>query len=271
MGDTAASGGFAIDVLRAVLAEASWIELAAPAVFLACWVGYWLVADFMQLGHRSLMQRMNEYRHAWLLQMLVRDNRMVDVQVVQTLVHNVSFFASSTILIVGGFVAVLGASEQARAIIAEIPFAERASPLVWDLKILLLIVIFVYAFFKFTWSLRQFNYVAVLIGAAPYGLSPENNHMAEQIAIVATRAGDHFNRAMRAYYFGLAALSWFVQSWLFALVSLLVVAIVFRREHRSAVLSVLGPTGQAIPGMPAKDEMPTQEEASESPRGRRDA
>jgi len=242
--------GGGIEALRDVIAQASAAELVAPLVFLACWVGYWLFADFWRLGHRSLMQRMDEYRRAWLLQMLARDNRMVDVQVVQTLVQNVSFFASSTILIVGGFVAVLGASEQARAIAAEIPFAERSSPLVWDLKILLLIVIFVYAFFKFTWSLRQFNYVAILIGAAPYGRSPENNAMALQIATVASRASDHFNRAMRAYYFGLAALSWFIQSWLFALVSLLVILILYRREYRSAVLAVLGRPGEAIPGMP---------------------
>jgi uncharacterized membrane protein len=250
LGDTAAGGSSGFEVLQAVLAEASWIEILAPLVFLACWVGYWLVADLWRLGHRSLMQRMDEYRRAWLLQMLVRDNRMVDVQVVQTLVQNVSFFASSTILIVGGFVAVLGASEQARAIAAEIPFAERSSPLVWDLKILLLIVIFVYAFFKFTWSLRQFNYVAILIGAAPYGHSPENNRMAEQMAHVASRAGDHFNRAMRAFYFGLAALSWFIQSWLFALCSLLVILVIYRREYRSNVLAILGPVGQAIPGTP---------------------
>ena len=35
------------------------------------------------------------------------------------------------------------------------------------MKVLLLVVVFVFAFFKLTWSLRQFNYVAILIGAAP--------------------------------------------------------------------------------------------------------
>ncbi len=242
-------------VVMAVLAEATWSEVVAPLVFLACWLGYWLFADIWR-PTRSLMQRMDEYRRAWLLQMLVRDNRMVDVQVVQTLVHNVSFFASSAILIVGGFVAVLGASEQARAIMAEIPFAERSTPLVWDLKIVLLIVIFVYAFFKFTWSLRQFNYVAILIGAAPTGHTPETIRMADQMAVVAGRASDHFNRAMRAYYFGLAALSWFIQSWLFALCSIMVIVILYRREYHSAVLAVLGRFGSPIPGVPAAAVQP---------------
>lgn len=248
MAETAASDSEGIWLLQVIMAEASWLEVAAPLVFLACWVGYWAFADFWRLGRQSLMRRMDEYRGAWMRQMLIRDNRIVDVQVVQVLVQNVSFFASSAILIVGGFVAVLGASEQARAIAAEIPFAERSSPLIWDLKILLLVVVFVYAFFKFTWSLRQFNYVAILIGAAPYDHEPASLAMAEQIATVAGRASDHFNRAMRAYYFGLAALSWFIQSWLFVLCSVLVVFIIYRREHRSAVLGVLGPVGRSIPG-----------------------
>jgi uncharacterized membrane protein len=120
---------------------------------------------------------------------------------------------------------------------------------------MLLIVVFVYAFFKFTWSLRQFNYVAILIGAAPNDEEPESLAMADKMATVAGRASDHFNRAMRAYYFGLAALSWFIQSWLFAVCSVLVVIIIYRREHRSAVLAMLGPVGQPIPGTkPATSE-----------------
>ncbi|MEZ5859623.1 MAG: DUF599 family protein [Geminicoccaceae bacterium] len=138
------------------LAEMRLIEIVAPLVFLVCWIGYWAFADQLRLGNRSLMRRMHEFRRAWLMQMLVRDNRIVDIQVVQVLVQNVSFFASSAILIVGGFVAVLGASEQARAIVAEIPLL-RLPSLIRDLKILLLIVIFVYAFFWLTWSLRLFT------------------------------------------------------------------------------------------------------------------
>lgn len=238
-----------MEAVRAVLATAGWGEIVAPVVFLAVWVGYSLLSDHFGFGKRSLMRRMNEYRRAWLVRMLVRDNRVVDVQVVQVLAQSVSFFASSSILIIGGFVAMLGAAEEARGIAAAIPFAEPSSPMVWNLKIVLLMVIFVYAFFKFTWSLRQFNHVVILIGAAPTDHEPASIELAYKIAIVASRASNHFNRAMRAYYFGLAALSWLVQSWLFVLVSLFVVVIVYRREHRSTVLGVLGSPGDPIAGL----------------------
>ena len=42
-----------------------------------------------------------------------------------------------------------------------------ADPRLWEIKAIGLAVIFVYAFFKFAWSYRLFNYVAILLGAMP--------------------------------------------------------------------------------------------------------
>ncbi|MCB1969855.1 MAG: DUF599 domain-containing protein [Geminicoccaceae bacterium] len=228
------------------LAEIQIADLLAFAFFLASWIGYALFADILKLGKASLMERMHEYRSAWTRQMLERDNRMVDIQVVNVLVNNVRFFASSNIFIIGGLVAVFGAAETARSVIAEMPFATPSPKFLFDLKLMLLMVIFVYAFFKFTWSLRQFNYVAILIGATPDGISRESIGCAERLANIATRAADHFNRAMRAFYFGLAALVWFVQPSLFMLATIWVVLIVYRREYRSKILESLGPLGTPI-------------------------
>ena len=104
----------------------------------------------------------------------------------------------------------------------------------------------VYAFFKFTWSIRQFNYVAVLVGAMPTGLSETNIQYARRTAELTTRAGDHFNRAMRAYYFGAAVLTWFIRPGFFILATIIVVLVLYRREFRSKVLSTLGPCGEPI-------------------------
>ena len=99
--------------------------------------------------------------------MLTRDNRIGDMQIVNILAQSNAFFASTAILIVGGCLAILGSRDQAIAILNEIPGVAGTAPKVWELKVLLLVVVFVFAFFKLTWSLRQFNYVAILIGAAP--------------------------------------------------------------------------------------------------------
>ena len=247
MAQTAASDTGLMDIIQVLRAELDLTDILAPLFFLGVWGSYWLYADLRGGARHSLMQRMHEYRAVWLRHMLVRENRMVDIQIVAALMRNASFFASSTILIAGGFVAVLGAGDAAMNVVLTIPFTQRTTILLWELKLVLMIVIFVYAFFKFTWSLRLFNYAAVLIGAAPSTVSPESLKYANRTALIVSRAGDHSNRALRAYYFGLAAMTWFIQPWLLVITSIFVVLILYRREFRSKVLSILGPAGEPLP------------------------
>ena len=100
--------------------------------------------------------------------MLARDNRIGDMQVVMILAQSNAFFASTSLLIIGGCLAILGRARPGddRAA-ARFRASPATPPFVWEMKVLLLVVVFVFAFFKLTWSLRQFNYVAILIGAAP--------------------------------------------------------------------------------------------------------
>jgi len=104
------------------------------------------------------------------------------------------------------------------------------------LKLIVLCIIFVYAFFKFTWALRQFNYCSTLIGAAPKG--PDND-FARRVAKVATHASKDFNQGLRAYYFSLAALGWFVSPWLFMAATTTVAIVLYRREYRSMALQII--------------------------------
>ena len=137
------------------------------------------------------------------------------------------------------------------AVLDEIPGVADTPLFVWEMKVLLLVIVFVFAFFKLTWSLRQFNYVAILIGAAPppeQADSADGLRFADTAAGVASRAAEHFNKALRTYYFGLAALSWFLQPYLFMALTALVVLVVYRREFRSHTLDILGPVGEPIPG-----------------------
>jgi uncharacterized membrane protein len=221
-------------------------DLIAPVWFLACWIGYTLYADRAG-GRPSLMRRMHDYRRLWMTCMLARDNRMVDTQIIANLMRSASFFASTTMFIIAGLIAVLGARDKAMAVLAELPFAVESRPLLWDLKVLLLVVLFVYAFFKFTWAFRHYNYVLILVGAvpAPDRLTEESQRIAERIARIATSTGRHFNGGLRAYYFGLAALSWFVHPWLFVALTAWVVWVLYRREFRSRLLKTLAAPEEA--------------------------
>lgn len=205
--------------------------------FVLVWAGYTGYADRHIPRERSLRAVMHGHRYVWMQQMLLRDNRVADINILRNLNGGVSFFASTTLLILAGIVSVLGSSDRAIELVRGLPFAARTTLIQWELKLLVLAVIFIYAFFKFTWTLRQFNYCAILIGAAPRG--PDDDY-ARRTAEVATHASRDFNQGLRAYYFSLAALAWFVSPWLFMAATTVVVVVLYTREYGSRVLQILG-------------------------------
>ena len=221
-----------------------WDVLAA-GWFGACWIGYALFATRHGRRVPSLAAALNRMRRAWMREALSRENRVVDAAIVANLANSATFFASTALLILGALAALLGTTEKAAAVIAEIPFAAKATERLWEIKVIVLIGIFIYAFFKFTWSLRQFNVVSIMVGAAPKALPDDGEaerfaHSAGRLAIF---AGESFNSGLRAFYFALAAASWLVHPALFALMSTAIVAVLYHREFRSSALAALEAAG----------------------------
>lgn len=216
------------------------LDWAALAWFFIAWFGYTAYADRWQKP-TSLMAATGARRLQWMQRMLERDNRIVDSTLVASISRSPSFFAQTTIFILAGLMAALGAKDRAADVLAEVPFAAATPAVVWEAKIALLMLIFIFAFFKFTWSMRQFNYLLVLVGAAPLAgdAAADRAGIAERAARMGDLAVNHFNVGIRAYYFGLAALGWFIQPWLFIAASTWVVLVLWRREFRSHTLAVL--------------------------------
>lgn len=231
--------------LPAVLALLPWIDWVAVLGFFAAWVGYAMFAKRRAATQASILAATNRIRRQWMLQVTHREVRVIDGVVVQNLSVSPSFFASTTILIIGGLLAALGASEKATELVREIPFAVRTSTLVFDLKLLLLTGIFVYAFFRFTWSLRQYTFGALLVASAPEAKEFERNAelsreaFADRAGRVVGLAAETFNDGLRAYYMAFAAIGWFFSPLAFMLATAGVVWILYQREFRSDVLDVL--------------------------------
>jgi uncharacterized membrane protein len=180
--------------------------------------------------------------------MIERDNRMVDVNIVRNLTRSSQFFASTTLLVLGALLALLGYVQRAADVVAELPFAVQASHRLWDLKILLLIGVFVYAFFKFSWAIRQFGFCSVVIGACPKTPEPSDDGTQEaaSLALLVSYASGSFNQGLRSYYFGIAALSWFLHPWLMMITTIWVVRVLYAREFHSTTLQVLAGRGVEI-------------------------
>lgn len=230
------------------MAVLPWLDAVAVVAFIAGWAGYAWFARQRAGTHPSILASTNRIRRQWMLQTTYRDVRVVDGVVIQNLSTSPSFFASTTILIIGGLLAVLGTADKASELVKEIPFAARTTDLVFDLKVVLLLVVFIYAFFRFTWSMRQYTFGALLIASAPeakqfeaMGAEAEAKRraFADKAGRVVGLAAETFNDGLRAYYFAFAGVGWFFSPMVFMLVTAGVVYILFQREFHSDVLDGL--------------------------------
>ena len=232
-----------MDTLLKPLALLPWADWLALMLFFAAWTAYAIFARRLARLRPSILVTTNQWRRRWMLQATFRDNRIVDSAVVQSLSASPSFFASTSILIIGGLLASLGATEKASELVRELPFAARTSVLVFDLKLALLAAIFVHAFFRFTWSIRQYSFGAIMVGAAPEARQFVDD---AQRALFADRAGrvmalaaEAFHDGLRAYYLSFAVVAWFISPWAFIAATATVLWVLYRREFHSAVLDAL--------------------------------
>lgn len=219
-------------------------HLIAVVWFIVCWAGYTRYASWRGRDTACLASVLHLYRQDWMRRMLLRDNRIADANVIGNLERNAGFFASSTLIILAGILTALGASDRAVSLLADLPFVQPVSRGLSEIKLLALGVVFVYAFFTFSWCMRQYNFAAVLVASAPMAgernvSDQERKSFAERAARVISMAANQFNFGLRAYYFGMATLSWFIHPWFFMGVTAGVVLILYRREFHSDVLKVM--------------------------------
>jgi uncharacterized membrane protein len=213
-----------------------WVDILAVSFFVIEWVAYGFTLEHTAYGRDSLSSRMHVYRELWVRRLLDREARMVDMQVLISLQTGTAFFASTSLLAIGAGLALLRATNDALGVLSKLPIDISPSPALWEMKCVGLMLIFVYAFFKFAWSYRLFNYVAILVGAMPPASqrdTPEAEAHVLRTARLFESAGRHFNRGQRAFFFALGYLGWFVSPWVLFFTTALVVVVTWRRQFAS--------------------------------------
>ncbi len=221
-----------------------WPDWLALVWFFAAWMGYSWFTKSQGEKRSSLIATTNRYRGYWMVEATQRDPRVLDGIITQNLSSTPAFFCSTTIIVIGGLFALLGSTDKAAELVRDIPFAQRTSVLIFDLKVLILIGIFVFSFFRFSWSMRQYTFVALLIGSLPDPKEfASGKHDRELFAQRASRmvgmAAETFNDGLRGYYFAFAVIAWFFSPLLFAFATAFVLVILYSREYRSEVLEIL--------------------------------
>jgi uncharacterized membrane protein len=217
-------------------------DTVALLVFAAAWLGYNTLVDHSRFSKRGLNALMNEYRMAWMQQMESRDLRIIDTQIMGSLQSGTAFFASTSLIAIGGTITLLRAADNVLQVFGDLPLAPVPSRGLWDTKVIGLAIIFIYAFYKFSWSYRLFNYTAILLGATPMPANADRarRHLtarrAAEMNIVAAR---QFNRGQRAFFFALAYLGWFISPYLLIAATLAVLSVMWTRQFRSDARAAL--------------------------------
>lgn len=232
------------------------VDLGALVFFVLAWVGYGLSVGRLRGRMVSLSQIMNGQREVWARQMVVRDNRVVDTTINASLQNGTAFFASTSLIALGGVLTLSRSGDDVLNLFGTLPFGAVATRTTWEIKVAGLAVVFVYAFFKFAWAYRLFNYGAILFGAVP----PKGSGASEAATLRAARraaamniaAGGHFARGQRAFFFALAYLGWFVGPYFLIISTAAVVLVMWRRQFASEIRTILLADGDP----PQKDTAP---------------
>jgi uncharacterized membrane protein len=218
------------------------LDIAALVFFLLAWGGYALAVEWGPGHEGGLNARMHGYRDIWMRRALNRELRMVDAQIMAAVQNGTAFFASTSLIAIGGGLTMMRATDEIHTMMANLPLGAAPTPAQWEIKVVGLVLIFVYAFFKFAWSYRLFNYVAILLGAMPPATernSPEAERHVLRTTGLFESAGRHFNRGQRAFFFALGYLGWFAGPWVLIISTTAVVIVMWRRQFASTAQRAL--------------------------------
>jgi uncharacterized membrane protein len=199
------------------------------------WLGYPRLVALIGRRRTSIDSSMLTMRKVWMYGMLHRDFRVPDTMLIGQVIQSVAFFASGTIIVVGALVGALARVDSLAAFSEGFALGVSTSPESIRLALLALLGIFIYGFFKFTWTLRQYNYCIAMIGAAPMPPIEAERHsrLADALARSITGATLSFNAGLRCYYFAFATLAWFLHPLLVPVTTALTMIMLIRRQFWS--------------------------------------
>ena len=211
-------------------------DLVALVFFCFAWGSYHFAIERGVADKPGLNHMMDAYRRRWMEEMSERDNRIVDSAIMASLQNGTAFFASTSLIAIGGVATLLRTTDDVLRIFSEISVGLVPDRGLFEMKVVGLLLMFGYAFFKFAWAYRLFNYTAILIGATPARSFPDKQartHMVRRAGSMSIVAGTHFTRGQRAFFFALAYLGWFLGPWAFLVSTAGVLMVMGKRQFSS--------------------------------------
>ncbi|WP_112308674.1 DUF599 domain-containing protein [Pseudogemmobacter bohemicus] len=214
------------------LANAPLTDLVALGAIIAAWSGTGWLVEHPPKSRCSVTILMQDYRRDWMRAFITRMPRIFDVTLIASLRQGTTFFASASMIAIGGGAALIGNSGAINELAADLPLDTGRIDVA--LKILLPMAFLANALLKFIWAHRLFGYCAILMAAVPNEHDhPEALHRAWQAAEINGTAAKSYNRGLRAIYFSLAALAWLFGAVALILATIAATLVLLRREFWS--------------------------------------
>lgn len=219
------------------------LDYIALGWFLLLWGAYSWLNDVSRHGKTGMSKIMDVHRRNWMLQCARREGRIVDTQIMSSLQNGTAFFATTSMLALGGSFSLLSQTERIVALFKDLPITAGASTGATEIKLLILCAIYGYAFFQFGWAYRLFNYASILLGGIPplvSGMSGADRRAVEAAAarpaLMQMVAGRHFNWGLRALFYSIGYLGFFVNAWVFMVTTSFIALVLYRRQYASSAL-----------------------------------
>ncbi len=208
------------------------MSLFATLLPLLCWLAYNNGIGLVEARYPSLSVIMGLQRRRWVANAAQHETPF-DAILAGNLMGSVSFLASTSALLVLACFAAFGQLSNVAQTLGSLALERPYTIGEMQIHFGVLLLLFVLSFFAFTLSLRQFNHFCIMLGAL--GRHGEASDIEiDAIARLNSLAAKNFNNGIRAYYFALPMVAWFVSGWLSIAVSLLTVGFIVHREFFSS-------------------------------------
>ncbi len=208
----------------------------SDAVALAGTLLTWLIIGWFvehpPKSRPSVSLLMQDYRREWMVQFVSRDPRIFDGAMIDNLRQGTAFFASTSIIAIGGGVALMGNPTVLLGLARDLTLPADVTG--FQLRVLLVIGFLANALLKFIWSNRLFGYCAIIMASAPNDpADPLALHRAAQAAEINITAARSFNRGLHSIYFALGSLAWLLGPYALIAATVITGVLLVRREFAS--------------------------------------
>jgi uncharacterized membrane protein len=219
------------------------IDIAALTLFIVLWLFYQPILTIVSRGRGGAVINtdMTVIRITWMRNMVARENRFMDGQLLGQALNSASFFASSNLLLIAATAGALFGGESTFRSVSALEVIKTSSRFLFELQLSLVIIALARGLLDFIWSIRQMNYCIAAVGAVPDGLADdEKRAFGDAVGRMLNPSLSSFNAGVRGYYFSLAAGAWVFGPWAFMVATLGAVSILFWRQRRSRAAYAIG-------------------------------